>query len=42
MPSGNGNGNGRKNKRGRKKLIFGGVGIAIVAVFGMMAMRNST
>ncbi len=42
MPSGNGNGNGRKNKRGRKRLIFGGLAIAIVAVFGLMAMRNGT
>ena len=42
MPSGNGNGNGRKNKRGRKRLIFSGLAIAIVAVFGLMAMRNGT
>ena len=42
MPSGNGNGNGRKNKRGRKRLIFSGLAIAIVAVFGLMAMRTGT
>ena len=40
--SGSGNGNGRKKKSGRKKLVFGGLAIAVVAVFGLMAMRNGT
>ena len=42
MPNGNGNGNGRKKKRGRRRLIFGGLAIAIVVAFGSMAMGNGT
>jgi HlyD family secretion protein len=40
--SGNGNGNGRKKKSLRKKLIFGGLAMAILAVFGSMAMGKGT
>jgi HlyD family secretion protein len=46
MPSGNGNGNGngngRKKKKSRRRLILAAVGIAVVAVFGLMAMRDGT
>jgi HlyD family secretion protein len=50
MTSGNGNGNGnghngngrRKKKKSRKKLIFGAAAIVVVAVFGLMAMRDGT
>ena len=49
MTSGNGNGNGngrngngRKKKKARRRLIFGALAIALVAVFGLMAMRDGT
>jgi HlyD family secretion protein len=49
MPTGSGNGNGngrngngRKKKARRKKLILGAAAIAVVAIFGLMAMRNGT
>jgi len=40
--NGNGNGNGRKKKKSRKKLIFAAAGIVLVAIFGLMAMRDGT
>jgi HlyD family secretion protein len=40
--NGNGNGNGRKKKKGRRRLIFAALAIVLVAVFGLMAMRDGT
>jgi HlyD family secretion protein len=49
MTSGNGNGNGNgrngnagKKKKARRRLIFGSLAIVLVAVFGLMAMRDGT
>ena len=38
MPIGNGNGNGRRKRR--KRLIWGGAGVVLLAVFGLMAARR--
>jgi len=40
--NGNGNGNGRTKKTSRRRWIFAAAAIALVAVFGLMAMRNGT
>jgi HlyD family secretion protein len=53
MTSGNGNGNGngngsgrngngRKKKKARRRLVLGALAIALVAVCGLMAMRDGT
>ena len=40
--NGNGNGNGRKKKKTRRRWIFAALAIVLVAVFGLMAMRDGT
>lgn len=40
--NGNGNGNGRKKKKTRRRWILAALAIVLVAVFGLMAMRDGT